>query len=144
MECNARRAYAAAKNLHLDAVTIKEVQNSAEGEEGWAATTVSVAVSSSRSSPSNPKPKPKAKQKSVTDGGVKTLAQHEKELKGLVSLGMTLNEEITIFKETLNRAEGDKQWAEGYLKKMNDLNAAMIAFRKSSVPLRNHVFRQRR
>ena len=143
-ECKARRAFAIAKGLHVDAVSLSQVESSPEGVAGWADTLITVGGgTSSRSQPAAgrgagglPKPKGKAKAKPGGEGG-KTAGQYEKDLKSHISKEMTLTEEVNAFKEKLKDAEPDTAWADGYIKQLDEANKVISTFRENTQFLRS-------
>jgi hypothetical protein len=143
-ECKARRSYATAKGLCLDAVSLADVAASPEGITGWADTAISVGVSSRCGAPSGrgspgTKTGSKAKAKPKAADGTKSMAQYEKELKNLISVEMSLTEAAKNFKEKLGSVSDetdDAAWADTYLKQIAASKDKVVSFREGCEFLR--------
>ena len=148
-ECKARRAFAVAKNLHLDQVSLGMVAASAEGVQGWSETAVSVSSGSrpsgggggggvgtgTRGEPRTPRAKAKAKARASGDGS-KSVSQHEKELKHLISKEMSVQEDTASFKNKLEKTS-DIQWCHAYLGELDEYTKSCSMFRENSDFLRS-------
>ena len=79
-ECRAKRAFALAKNIHMDSVKIEDVRSSPEGIDTWASCTLSATMGSV------PKPRAKAKAKAgaSSNSGGPSVGRCETKLKSLI------------------------------------------------------------
>lgn len=104
-QCRARRAYAIAKKMNIDNVSLHDVEQSEGGVEHWA----SVVVHIDAALPGAPKAKAKAKAKSQEGSGTRSLASLEKNLKGLVAQEMLVKTGFDQLKA--NQTEKPENWS---------------------------------
>ena len=79
-ECRAKRAFALAKQIHIDSVKIEDVRSSPEGIDTWASCTLSATMGSV------PKPRAKAKAKAgaSSNSGGPSVGRYEIKLKSMI------------------------------------------------------------
>ena len=106
-ECRARRALALSRGVHMDTVSLQDVNGTEGGVEYWSGITVSMDVST------QPKTKAKAKAKAKSEAGgasgVKAIGTLEKTLKGYLAQEMLIKNQT---EKLQNYQKGDPHnWA---------------------------------
>lgn len=115
-ECRGRRALALSRGVHIDSVSVADVQQSEGGVDHWASVMVSLDATGS----GHPKAKPKAKAKARSDGsaptGSKTVATLEKNLKSLVAQEMLIKKNTDQLRHQASEEKESWVWAQHLLK----------------------------